>query len=77
LLAYAQFFINSITINSVADAEYSGMFVTMMASLCNFGNNTTIQLKVIDAVGYRSAAIFGFIYTGVFIGVAGKFNKWV
>jgi hypothetical protein len=52
LLAYAQFFINSVIINSIADTEYSGMFVTMMASLSNFGNNTSIHLKIIDLIGY-------------------------
>jgi hypothetical protein len=76
-LAYAQFYINSVIINSVADAEYSGMFVTMMASLCNFGNNTTIQLKIIDWVGYWNATVFGFVYTGAVVAVAGRVEKWV
>jgi hypothetical protein len=50
------------------------MFVTMMASLSNFGNNTTIHLKIIDMIGYGYASIIGFIYTGIIVCFCGKIN---
>jgi hypothetical protein len=53
------------------------MFVTMMASLTNLGNNTAIQLEIIDVVGYRPAAISGFIYTAIIICIFGFLDKWV
>lgn len=53
------------------------MYITMMASLTNFGNNSTLQLRVIDNYGYSAASIFGFIYTVVVVMGYGKIETWI
>jgi hypothetical protein len=77
LLSYAQFFINSAVANSMADPQYSGMFVSMMASILNFGNNHTIQLEVISTVGYRTASVAGFGFTAAVILGFGRVERWI
>ena len=53
------------------------MYVTMMASFVNFGNNSTIQLEVISYFGYEKAVIFGFCFAGV-VGLGfGRVEKWI
>ncbi len=52
LLSNTQFFLNSMICNNFTQSRFAGMYVTMMASFTNFGNNSTIQLKVIGEVGY-------------------------
>lgn len=44
LLSNVQFFLNSMICNNFKESKYAGMFVTMMASFTNFGNNSTVQL---------------------------------
>lgn len=77
LLSNTQFFLNSLINNSFSASKFSGMYITMMASLTNFGNNSTIQLEVIDKYGFSNASIFGFLYTLVVIVVYGKVEAWI
>jgi hypothetical protein len=44
LLSNAQFFINCIIVNNVAGIQFSGMYVSMMGSFQNLGNNSTLHL---------------------------------
>lgn len=44
LCSNIQFFFSSLIVNSVADSKFAGMYVTMMASSANFGNNTAIHM---------------------------------
>jgi hypothetical protein len=41
------------------------MYVTMMASFVNLGNNSTIQLEAISMFGKDNAAIFGFVFAAI------------
>lgn len=77
LLSNAQFFLNSMITNSFSSSMFSGMYITMMASLTNLGNNTAIQLKVIDSVGSNHACMFGFGYTLVVVIVFDRVEAWI
>ena len=77
LLSNTQFFLNSLINNSFSASKFSGMYITMMASVANFGNNSTIQLQVIDRYGYRNACMLGFLYGLVIIVVYGKVEGWI
>lgn len=66
-----QFYFNSLIVNTVTDSKFAGMYVTMMASSVNLGNNTAIHLEMISKFGIRNCAIAGFGYT---LGVVCMFN---
>lgn len=67
ILSNSQFFLNSIIVNNFSESKFSGMYVSMMASFQNLGNNSTLPLEVINLVGQRNAVIFGFLFTIVVI----------
>lgn len=73
----AQFFLNSMITNNFTESRFAGMYVTMMASFTNFGNNSAIQLEVISKVGYENAVIFGFVFTGIVLIFYGRVEKWI
>lgn len=43
-LSHTQFFLVSLINNTFSNSKFAGMYVTMMASLTNLGNNSTVQL---------------------------------
>lgn len=53
------------------------MYVTMMASSMNLGNNSTIQLEMIDRFGYLKCCQFGFVYTLFVILMFGRIQRWI
>ena len=77
LLTNTHFFLNSLINNSFSLSKFAGTYVTMMASVSNFGQNSTIQLEAIDKYGYRNACMFGFLYTLIVVGVYGKVEAWI
>lgn len=77
IISSCRFFIDSIVVNTISDSMFAGMYVTMMASASNLGRNSTIQLKVIDFIGYNNACIFGFCYTVAVLVMMGKASDWV
>lgn len=72
VMSNVQFFLNSMICNNFTESKYAGMYVTMMASFTNFGNNSTIQLEAISVFGYHPAVVFGFVYTAVMVLAFGK-----
>jgi hypothetical protein len=48
--------------NSYPLHALTGMFMTMLASLSNFGKNEAIHTKIISLFGWKGCAIFGLVY---------------
>lgn len=71
LLSNSQFFLSSMICNDFTESKFAGMYVTMMASFTNFGNNNTIQLEIISSVGLETAVIFGFVCAAIVIALFG------
>ena len=49
----------------------------MMASLTNLGNNSTVQLEVLDRIGYHKATVMGFGYTIIVLLMFGRIERWI
>ena len=77
ILSSCQFFMDSTIVNAISDSLFSGMYVTMMASASNLGRNSTINMKVIEQIGYHNGCILGFVYCGVSLMVLGWAQEWV
>lgn len=77
LISSTQFFMDCIIVNTISDSLFAGMYVTMMASSANLGRNGTINLKVIDYVGFDYACYFGFFYCIFSLAVFGKGVEWI
>lgn len=77
LLSNAQFFLNSMIINNFQESKFSGMYVTMMASLVNFGNNSAPHMELISRVGHWPATVAGFLLTGGVIACFPAVEHWI
>lgn len=71
------FFVASTINNTFADSEYSGLMITMMASMHNLGNNSTLQLNIISQIGYNTASHIGLSISAVTLLGSNILTKWV
>ena len=76
-MAWMIYIIDMNTSNSFPLSALSGMFVTVLYSCRNLGNNGTIHLKIISWIGFSPAVMIGFAYTGLMILLLPKIVKWV
>lgn len=51
--------------------------ITTLASFSNFGNNTWIQLKVYDNLGYEKTVWIGLTIATIIALCLGKLTSWV
>ena len=74
----SQFLVDSTIVSTHGSiAKYSAMYTTMMASLSNFGRNTSLQLKLIGIVGYGWGTTFGLLYLGIVVIIWRRVSEWV
>ena len=77
LLASCHFYLNGIIMNSFEDSKFEGMSVTMMASLSNLGRNSTMHLKIIGELGFRTSVLYSFGYTAIIMSALKPFHEWI
>ena len=71
------FLLNSSKVNSFGEIKLAGLCITTLASLMNFGNNSWIQLKVIQIVGYYPSLTFGLLLS-ILMGIfSDPIFKWI
>ena len=70
--------LDGIIINYFPVTALSGMMITMLNSMKNFGHNFTFHLFVVNTIGHRTASLIGFILHAIFLIFAFKpIVKWV
>ena len=70
--------LDGVVINYFQVTALSGMMITMLNSLKNFGHNFTFHLFVVNSIGHRKASLIGFIIHGIYLVFAYRaIVKWV
>jgi hypothetical protein len=68
-LSTLSFLFDATLINTYPVVGLEGLYVTMLNSCRNLGSNSTMHLKVIQLVGWRTATMVGFgIQVGLLLG---------
>lgn len=70
--------LDGVVINYFQVTALSGMMITMLNSLKNFGHNFTFHLFVVNSIGHRKASLIGFVIHGIYLAfVYRAIVKWV
>lgn len=72
-----RFIILFIMINTFPVHALSGMFITVLASLSNFGRLKTVNTKIIGVFGWRVCAFVGLVVQFVFVFAMPRMLKWI
>lgn len=63
--------------NQFGQSRFSAMYVSMMGSFMNLGNNETLPLTVIGHVGQKPTVLVGFGFTVLVLASFGRVEKWI
>lgn len=59
--------LDGVIINYFPVTALSGMMITMLNSMKNFGHNYTFHLFIVNTIGHRTASLLGFIIHGIYL----------
>ena len=69
---------DAIIINYFPITAVSGMMITMLNSMRNFGHNFTAHLLIVGILGHRKASLIGFIYHALYMALGyRRMVQWV
>lgn len=76
-ISSVHYYLENVCMNQKSKGKFSGLSITLLLSISNFGRLTVFQKMIMGRVGYNRCIIGCFVYTALLLYLIYRLRKWL